>query len=292
MQMPQIAYEKIEGILPTPSYMQILTSNEIIIIFEIEHILHTPKQYQWLSDIKIIWKRNIIVDFEYISEFWINEFTEATGIKYSLQELSDTFKSEFIKYPKPMYPSNRKELYKRLVWYAMRLNKKELLTIEIMYAVAMRMNGKLEDKYQERELFKKVYQAYAFTRENQQIKTKDEIMQIKKQNGVKRGVQITKEFQERMQEVKRLMPLHVKPNGEPNKTVIARELNLSRVTITKIFKSLVIILLVFWIKSSLIVLGNEIVADSTIIPSATFTLFSKPLFKGFKRGAILQKYRL
>lgn len=292
--MLQSAYKKIEGLLPIPSYKQILYSNfkenTIIIIYEIEHNLKTPIQYQWLSDIKIIWKKNIIVEFEYVSEFYINELTIQSGVKYSLQELSNTFDSEFIKYPKPFYPATKKELYKKLVWYANKLNKKELLTIEMMYATAKRMNKKLDDKYQDKELFKKSYQAYMFTKENQQIKTKKEVRLIRKRNGVNRGKQISKEFQARVQKVKKIMPLHVKPNGKPNVTAIGKELKISRVTITKILKFITMTLFIFWIKSSLFLFDGEVVAKGyTIIPSATFTLFSKYYKKEVSKRYIFSK---
>ena len=287
-------YCKVEGILPTPSYMQKLTSSfsedEIIIIYEIEHDLKTPYQHQWLSDIKIIWQRNIIVKYEYIHEFYINEYTIANGAKYSLLELSKVFKSDFIRYPKPYYPPTAKELYKRLAWYANKLNKKELLTIEILYATAKRMNSKLDDKYQERELFKKTLQAYYFIKENQVIKTKKEVQQVRKQNGVKRGMQITKEFRERVSKIKELIPLHVKPNGKPNVTAIARELEVRRETVSRILKIISITLLIFWIKSSLSFYKLSIQSEEcTIIPSASITLFSKYHKKGVSKGYVFAK---
>jgi len=296
MQMLLKDYIKVEGILPTPSYTQHLQSiNEksVLIIFEIDYDLKTPQQYQWLSDIKIIWKRNIIVNFEYVNEFFVNEHTKINSAIYSLQELGRTFHSEFIAYPKPFYPPTVKELYKRLVWYANRLNKKDLLTIEILYATAKRMNSKLDKRYQDKELYKKSFQAYSYIKENPSDKTKKEVQQIKKRNGVKRGMQITKEFQERVSKVEALIPLHVKPNGKPNVTAISKKLGLSRVTITNIVKIISMTLFVVWFKSSLLIYENDIATkECTILPSATFTLFPKPLLKGFKQGTFLQKYRL
>ncbi len=243
-----------------------------------------------LSNIKIIWKRNIIINFEYVNEFFISEYTETKGIKYSLQELNNIFHSEFIEYPKPFYPPTAKELYKRLVWYANKLNKKELLTIEMLYATAMRMNSKLSDKYKDAELYKKSFQAYSYIKENQIIKTKKEVQQIKKQNGVKRGMQITKEFQERVKKVKELIPLHVKPNGKPNITAISQELNIRRETVSKIMKIISMTLLLLWFKSSLLSYEDDVVSKRyTILPSATVTLFLKYHKKGVSRGSIFTK---
>ena len=296
MQMLQKNFIKVEGLLPTPSYTQKLTSSfneiSIIVIFEIEHSLKTPLQYQWLSDIKIIWKRNILVKFDYIQEFYVNENTIQKGIKYSLLELSNTFKKEFIAYPKPYYPPTAKELYKRLVWYAMRINTKELLTIEILYATAMRMNSKLSDKYKNAELYKKSFLAYNYVRENQTIKTKKEVLKIKKRNGVKRGMLITKEFQERVSKVKELLPLHVKANGKPNVTAISKVLKIRRETVSRIMKIISMTLFVIWFKSSLIVYENNIVADGyTILPSATVTLLGK-LYRWGGVVKSLQLYKL
>jgi hypothetical protein len=160
----------------------------------------------------------------------------------------------------------------------------------MVYATAMRMNSKLSNKYKEAELYKKSFQAYSYIKENQVIKSKKEVQQIKKQNGVNRGVQISKEFQERILKVKELIPLHVKPNGKPSVTAISKKLNISRVTITNILKVISMTLLLFWFKSSLLILDDNIVADGyTILPSATFTLFSNHHKKGVSKGYIFTK---
>lgn len=147
LQMVLNGYKKIKDTLPTPSYEQILTSltedEKIVIVFEIEYHLKTPYQYQWLSSIKLIWQKNIFISFEYINEFYINKNTIYGGVTYSLNELSRVFKKEFIKYPKPMYPIDKKDLYKKLVWYAIRLKEKKLLTLDAVYAMALNFNNSL-----------------------------------------------------------------------------------------------------------------------------------------------------
>lgn len=278
-------FQKIKGILLLPSYKQELSSMNgaviINLVYEIEHDLKTAKQYQWLSDIKIKWKRNIIISYEYISEFFINEYTENTGAKYSLLELGNAFQDEFIEYPKPMYALNKKDLYQKLTWYATRLNEKGLLTLEILYAAAMRMNGKFEVKYQNKELYKKAYQAYTFISDNHEMKSKKEVMLIRKQNGINRGKQKELERLDNFKRIKELIPLHIKPNGATNVSSIARELGLRRETVSRALKLIASVLLVVWLKSSLVSIQG--LDGYTIIRSAKVTLFTSSLFKGFKR---------
>jgi len=296
--MLEADYKKIEGMLPTPSHTQLLYpaygDTIINLVYEIKHDLHTPKQYQWLSNIKLTWKRNIIVNYEYISEFYINEYTTSSGAIYTLGELEKVFKSNFIKYPKPYYPATTKELYQRLVWFAIRAYKKELLTLEIVYATALRMNKALErvDRLQDRELFKKAFMAYNFVLEHQDrfiTKSKQELKKIKRENGIKRGKQKKQERDSNIKRVKAVMPSHIKPNGKPNITTISKKLKLSRVTVTKATKILLMMLLIFWIKGTLEFTQEYqtkalSLSRYTIIPSAYFTLFTKSLFKGFRRA--------
>ena len=290
--MREADYKKVEGILPIPSHINRLYSRYEtykIITFKIEHILHTPHQYQWLNDIKVIWKRNLLISFEYVDEVYIRDATISTGAIYSLQELNKVFTSEFISYPKPYYPATKKELYRKLVWFAMRVNKKGLMYKEILYAIALKMNSHLEDKYNQKELFKKVVAAYEFTKSRQNIKSKDEITKIKKENGQKRGEQISKEYQERVRKVKEMIPHHLKANGRPNITLIAKKLGLSRVTTSKIVKTLMMTLFIFWIKYSLLLLDFRTIQaehyrGDTILPGATFTLFSNHDKKGVLKG--------
>ena len=298
LRMPLNGYKKVEGKLPTPSYENILISSsgekEIIIVYEIKHHLKTSKQYQWLSDIKIHLKRNLFVDFDFVTEFYINEYSTCRGIKYSLDELSKVFKGEFIKYPKAMYPATKKELYRKLVWYALRLKEKGLLTLEAIYAVALKFNQAIGNEYQQKELYKKSYVAYNFILAHHRRKTKQELILIKRQNGVKRGRQRTQERHILLEQIKKLIPQHSKPNGKPNLSAIARELNVRRETVSRIFKLFIAVSFIFWIKTSLeydsFSKQSERVANGyTILRSAKVTLFRNAYFKGFERGQFYQK---
>ena len=302
LQMPLNSYKKVEGELPTPSYENILISSngekEIIIIFEIEHHLKTSIQYQWLSDIKIHFKRNLLIDFDFVTEFYINEYSTCRGVKYSLDELSKVFKGEFIKYPKPMYPATKKEIYQKLVWYALRLKEKELLTLEAIYAVSLKFNKAIGNEYQQKELYKKSYEAYSFILAHHKRKTKQEVLSIKKQNGAKRGRQRTQERHILIEQIKKLVPQHSKPNGKPNLSAIARELNVTRKTVStiynQVFKIFLAITFIFWIKTTLeynsFSKQSERVANGyTILRSAKVTLFRNAYLKGFKRGQFYQK---
>ena len=258
LEMPVKDYKKIKDTLPTPSHKQILTSfvenKKVIIVFEIKHHLKTAYQYQWLSSIKLIWQKNIFVSFEYINEFYINKNTICSGVIYSLNELSRVFKQEFIKYPKPMYPVDKKDLYKKLVWYAIRLKEKKLLTLDAVYAMALNFNNSLDinRRYTQKDLYKKAFIAYKFVLSNYETKSKGDIKRIQRENGLKRGKDIHKEKLLRMERIKRLIPHHIKKNGKPNLSQIAKEMKVTRKTISLLYNQIIkASVFLLWIKSSL-----------------------------------------
>ena len=258
LQMALNGYKKIKDTLPTPSYEQILTSltkdEKIVIVFEIEHHLKTSSQYQWLSSIKLIWQKNIITSFKYVNEFYITDNTVCNGAVYSLQELSRVFKQEFIKYPKPMYPADKKELYQKLVWYATRLKTKELLTLEAVYAMALNFNNSLDinRRYNQKELYKKAFMAYDFILSRYETKSISEVKRVRRENGLRRGEEMHREKLSRIEEIKKLIPHHLKKNGKPNLSQIAKEMGIARETASRIYNRMIKAgVFFFWIKSSL-----------------------------------------
>ena len=300
-------YKKLEGILPTPTYKSIIVSakdpDEVVIIYQIKHHLKTPYQYQWLSDIKLNWKRSIKIPFRFVEEYYINEYSHFMPVFYMLQELSGFFKGDFIKYPTPLYPVTPKELYKMLVRYAIKLHRSDKLTLEMVYATSMRMNAYFNagEKLQIRELFKKAYSAYKFVianGDNLAKKSKGELLAIRKENGIKRGEQKKREKEKNIKRIKKILPQHLKANKKPNISKISRELNLRRETVSRLMKFVLTAVFIIWLKISMMYLGVGLKVNddgwryeegSTIMPVAKVTLFRKALIKGFKRGGKIEK---
>ncbi len=241
-QMVKNDFVKVSGLLPTSSHsitLQGLHTEKVILVYLLDQNITTAKQFLWLSTIKRTWKKHLVVPMTFVNEIFLCDTTQSTGVIYSLLELSQFFKTEFVKFPTLYYPSNKKELYRRLVWYAARLNNKGLLERDLMNATALKMNDKLQDKYSFKEVLKKASTAYYYIKENAKQKlNKDEIHQRLKAGGKTRGAQRKEEHMQNIQKVKETLPLHVKANGKPNVTSLANATNLHRKTIHVILKSL------------------------------------------------------
>lgn len=211
LQMAKNDLLKVSGYLPTPSHtiaLNGLHTQSVIIVYLLDKNITTAKQFLWMSTIKRTWQKNIIVPFTFCDDVHLNNDIESTGIIYSLVELSQLFKAEFVKYSTIYYPSNKKELYRRLVWYAMRLHSKGLLERDLMNATALRMNDKLKEKYSYKETLKKASMAYYYIKENAKPKlSKDEIAKRLKDGGELRGKQRKDEHAQNIQRVKEALPL-------------------------------------------------------------------------------------
>ena len=244
IQMAKNDLLKVSGYLPTPSHtisLNGLHTQTVIIVYLLDKNITTAKQFLWMSTIKRTWQKNIIVPFTFCDEVYINNDTQSTGVIYSLNELSQLFKAEFMKYPTIYYPSNKKELYRRLVWYAMRLHSKGLLERDLMNATALRMNDKLKDKFSYKETLKKASMAFHYVRENAKPKlNKDEVAKRLKDGGKIRGAQRKDEHAQNIQRVKEALPLHVKANGKANVKALADALQLHRTTVHVILKTLLV----------------------------------------------------
>ncbi len=242
LQMAKNDFLKVSGLLPTPSHtiaLNGLHSENVIIVYLLDKNTSTAKQFLWISAIKRSWITNLIVSLNFVDEVYISDSTYSTGAIYSLYELSKVFKAEFVKYPTIYYPSNKKELYRRLAWYALKLYSKGLLERDLMNATALKMNDKLQDKYNYKETLKKASTAYYYIKENAKPKlNKNEVTMRLKDGGKIRGAQRKNEHARNIQRVKEALPLHVKASGKVNVTKLASETKLSRPTVTNILKAL------------------------------------------------------
>jgi hypothetical protein len=237
--MYQDDYSKVEGLLPTPSYSDILHSRynpKIILIYVIEGYITSPSQYRWISNIKLGLEKYLCVPFEFENEFSITGTTEVTTAVYQIKELSKAFKAPLITYPKIMYPATKKELYRCLCWYGARLIHQKCFTKEAMTATASLMNSKLKDKYSDKDLHKKVLGAYMFIDENREgFNSRLDKVQLKQAHS--KGAK-TKNQNQALKTKERIAKLlksgdYIKPNGKVNLSSLAKTMNMTRKTIAK-----------------------------------------------------------
>lgn len=253
--IPLRDYEKIKGFLPRATYKNEWSGNNpsMALCYEITHAITSWKTIQWLSNIKLTCKY-IHKNIELLDEFVINEWSDIGNIYYSIYDLSTLFKVGFIKYPKPLFPTTKNELYPNLVKYAKKLLRMKLLTFEAIYSTALRFNISLPPtkRYSLRELNRSSKKALMFIIENKeelQALKGNELKERLKVGGKKRGNQKTKEKEANKKKIEQLVHTIKKPNGKPNITQIAKKLNISRKTVTRAIQG-GLTLFVFWLPLS------------------------------------------
>lgn len=261
--IPLKDYEKIKGFLPTPTHRHRTHgyNPSMAVCYEISHFISKSKYFQWLGSIKITISKSILhVELE--DEFYVSENTHSSGAKYHIYELSKLFKVEFIKYPKGLYPANKKELYPNLVKYAKKLLRADLLVYEVIYALSLKFNEALPlmDKCSLRELSKKSKKALEFTKDHKEemnAKRGDKLKRCLINGGKMRGEQRRQIKEDNIQRIKEMIPLHKKPNGKANITAIARELKLRRETVSRLIKTLLVIWLIWLPLTSEIIFAKK-----------------------------------
>ena len=244
IELKESDYLKVEGMLPTPTHKQIITStyseNNINLIYKIKYPISTVKQHQYLSDIKIGLQNHLFIDFIFIDEFFIKTDTESSGAIYTLDELKTAFKAKYITYPKFVLPNTKKELYRCLIWFGSKLYYQKILNRNALIATALKMNSKLKefDRYSHKDILKKAESVYIYINENkdERFKLQLEPKQLKEaltKGGKTRGKQISKESKRQSNKIKKLLTKRefLKVNGKPNISKIAKELSIRRETI-------------------------------------------------------------
>lgn len=237
--MYQDDYNKVRGLLPTPSCSDTLSTynnQKIILIYAIEGYITSSSQYRWISNIKLGLEKYLCVPFTYEEDYHITGETDIATALYTIDELSKAFKAPIIIYPKIMYPSTKQDVYKHLCWYGERLIHQKCFTKEAMAATALLMNKKLDDKYQDKELHKKALGAYIFISENEdkfKVKLdKKQLQEAHSKGGKMRKVQRVQKTKERIDQLLQ-DDTYIKPNGKVNKTLLAEALNMYRRTLDK-----------------------------------------------------------
>jgi hypothetical protein len=244
-------YEKVAYTLPTPTYRRYITKYRhqgyVVITYKIKHLIRTEKQLLWVSNIKQSIKHRFKDKIEFI-EYVETTTQENTKLKYTLEELSNYFPSLNTKYPKLLYTQNRKLFYKRLVWYGKRLYYYDIFFIEMLMYASLKMNKHISNPYNDKELISKVVQAFNYINKNksnfkQKLDDKKR-KEVLSSAGKKRGQQLTKEKEENKKKLKKMViqKQYLKANGKPKILELAKDINLSRQTVSKLLKEIGILL--------------------------------------------------
>ena len=135
-----------------------------------------------------------------------------------------------------MYPSIKREIYKRLCWYGARLIHQKVFTYEVMIATALLMNVKLNDKYSQKDLHKKVLGAYMFIDENRErLSVGLDEMQLKEAHSKGGRIRKDQKVKQTKEKVYQLLKSgdFIKPNGKVNLSSLAKAMNMTRKTVAK-----------------------------------------------------------
>ena len=232
-------YAKVMGLLPTPSYSDTFSTynnQKIILIYMIEGYITSSNQYRWISNIKLGIEKYLCVPFTYEEDYHVTDETDVTTVLYTIDELSKAFKVPLITYPKIMYPSTKQEVYKRLCWHGKRLIHQKCFTKEAMISTALLMNKKLSDKYQDKELHKKVLGAYMWIEENKEgFSVGLDEKQLKEAHSKGGQIRKSQRVQQTKEKVQQLLESgdFIKPNGKVNLSLLAKAMNTTRKTVAK-----------------------------------------------------------
>lgn len=237
-------YPKVRGMLPTPSYEDILRSYSnymYVLIYVVDGYITSSKQYKWMSDIKFGLKEFLFISYDEVEEFYITESTECNNIKYSLNELKSAFNAKYLVYPRIWYPETKKALYRHILIHGKKLKYKKLFTFEAMMSAALIMNHKLYDKYQLKEIYKITQGAYQFILENAE-NFPEKLSRTELKKAYSKGARITnsKRSTATQQLIHNALKTgkYFKANGKVNKTLLSLSLNVSRPTIDKYLKKI------------------------------------------------------
>ncbi|WP_457748487.1 hypothetical protein [Sulfurimonas sp.] len=139
--------------LPPPSKVRWLSRADgkkiLNILYHFEYMPQSWREWQRIASIKIqILQRVPKVEFM--------EYTPLDGIErvYTISELGKHF-NKFVKFYKPLYPSDKKEFMRSLTLYCQRLHYEGQLHVEALIAMAFHFNAKGGYGYSHREVMKK-----------------------------------------------------------------------------------------------------------------------------------------
>jgi len=148
--------------LPPPSQIERGQKwNGTKMIYVLYHFLYSPQSWQEWQRVAGIKKQitNRVKGVEFVNYSPLSVDCK----QYTISELGKYFK-EFVKFPKPLFPSEKKESYKMLCRHAKRLHYEGLLFEEQLIAASIRFNA--TDSVGMRQTVKRALSAYKFALDN------------------------------------------------------------------------------------------------------------------------------
>jgi len=169
--------------LPPPSKVRWLSRADgkkiLNILYHFEYMPQSWREWQRIASIKIqILKRVPKVEFM--------EYTPLDDIErvYIIAELGKHF-DKFIKFHKPLYPSDKKEFMRSLTLYCQRLHYEKQLHVEAVIAMALHFNAKGGYGYSFRELNRKARAIFELDKSKWRVKlNKEELRQAHAKGGL------------------------------------------------------------------------------------------------------------
>ena len=167
----EIEFDKTLWSLPPPSNTRVLTSmrgNMLEISYYFEYLPQSWREWQRINSIKIQMK-------ELLPHIKFREFFKIDNVEkvYTVNELGKYY-PKFIKYQKPLYPSDKDEFMRCLTLYAQRLHYEDKLYLEGVIAMAMHFNSKCRLGYSFREVVKKAKSVYMLDKDSWKTRLSDE----------------------------------------------------------------------------------------------------------------------
>ena len=193
--------------------------------------LPPPSGKRWLSSIHGLKTLELLYHFQYNPQSW-KEWQRVAAIKiqiaqrtpniefveyeplaviervYTITELGKHF-PQFIKFPKPLYPSGKDDFMRSLTYYCFKLHYYEMLHIEAVIAMAIRFNQLIGSPYSYREVMRKANAVYGLDRSEWRQKLSKEELQA----AHKKGAQITNEMKRERSNAKREKAMQLRKEG-------------------------------------------------------------------------------
>jgi len=180
--------------LPPPSATRWLSKMDntktLEVLYHFQYMPQSWREWQHIASIKI--QMVELVPHLIFSEY--EAFDEVERV-YTITELGKYF-PKFIKYHKPLYPSDKSEFMRCLTYYCQRLHYEKRLHVEALIAIAFHFNTKCGLDYSHREVVKKAKSVMQMDRSEWRVKLSDkELHKVKSSNGKKRVQQKREEFE-------------------------------------------------------------------------------------------------
>ena len=212
--------------LPPPSAKRWLSkidgTKTLQVLYHFQYTPQSWREWQRIASIKI--QMMELVPHLTFSEY--EAFDEVNRV-YTISELGRYF-PKFIKYHKPLYPSDRDGFMRSLTLYCQRLHYERQLHVEALIAIAFHFNSKCNLCYSHREIMKKAKSVMQLDRSSWRVKLSDEALL----HAHKKGADITNDKKRHVSQLKRDEAMRLRNEGMLLKDIAIR-IGVSLVTVKR-----------------------------------------------------------